>query len=70
MMIIMADDYSFLKYVFIFSQGVCFTDFYVKSNGRVSQSDDLLQSGVVYRVEPRLCGGKGGNQTFVNIRIW
>ncbi|KTF88482.1 hypothetical protein cypCar_00021000 [Cyprinus carpio] len=41
-------------------EGVSFTDFYVKSNGRVSQSNELLQSGVVYRVEPRLCGGKGG----------
>ncbi|XP_026092135.1 splicing regulator SDE2 [Carassius auratus] len=41
-------------------EGVSLTDFYVKSNGRVSHSNELLQSGVVYRVEPRLCGGKGG----------
>ncbi|KAK7127016.1 hypothetical protein R3I94_018258 [Phoxinus phoxinus] len=41
-------------------EGVCCTDFYVKSNGRVSDSEDPLQSGVVYRLEPRLRGGKGG----------
>lgn len=34
------------------------------SNGRITDSNDLLQSGVVYRVEPRLCGGKGGNEMF------
>ncbi|KAI2650299.1 Replication stress response regulator SDE2 [Labeo rohita] len=45
---------------FAVKEGVSFTDFYVKSNGRKSHSNDLLQSGVVYRVEPRLCGGKGG----------
>ncbi|XP_067252460.1 splicing regulator SDE2 [Chanodichthys erythropterus] len=45
---------------FAVKEGVCFTDFYVKSNGRVSRGDAPLQSGVVYRVEPRLCGGKGG----------
>ncbi|XP_016298333.1 protein SDE2 homolog [Sinocyclocheilus anshuiensis] len=45
---------------FTVKEGVSFTDFYVKSNGRVSPSNELLRSGVVYRVEPRLCGGKGG----------
>ncbi|KAG1939832.1 replication stress response regulator SDE2 [Pimephales promelas] len=45
---------------FAVKEGVCCTDFYVKSNGRVSDSDDPLQSGVVYRLEPRLRGGKGG----------
>lgn len=47
-----------------FSQALSFTDLYVTSNGRISDSNDLLQSGVVYRVEPRLCGGKGGNWMF------
>ncbi|XP_067420951.1 splicing regulator SDE2 [Emydura macquarii macquarii] len=33
---------------------------YVKCNGRLVNSEDLLQDGVVYSLEPRLCGGKGG----------
>ncbi|NXI60037.1 SDE2 regulator, partial [Chloroceryle aenea] len=33
---------------------------YVKCNGRLVNDDDLLQDGVVYSLEPRLCGGKGG----------
>ncbi|XP_035177326.1 replication stress response regulator SDE2 [Oxyura jamaicensis] len=33
---------------------------YVKCNGRLANDDDVLQNGVVYSVEPRLCGGKGG----------
>ncbi|XP_009294660.1 splicing regulator SDE2 isoform X1 [Danio rerio] len=45
---------------FTVKNGVSLTDFYVSSNGRLSRSNDLLQSGVVYRLEPRLCGGKGG----------
>ncbi|XP_073700755.1 splicing regulator SDE2 [Garra rufa] len=45
---------------FAVKECVSYKDFYVKSNGRISHSSDLLQSGVVYRVEPRLCGGKGG----------
>ncbi|CAM4655116.1 unnamed protein product [Leuciscus chuanchicus] len=45
---------------FAVKEGVCCTDFYVKSNGRVSDSEHPLQSGVVYRLEPRLRGGKGG----------
>ncbi|XP_056613920.1 splicing regulator SDE2 [Triplophysa dalaica] len=45
---------------FITKESLPFSDLYVTSNGRISHSTDLLQSGVVYRVEPRLCGGKGG----------
>ncbi|NXA74746.1 SDE2 regulator, partial [Thryothorus ludovicianus] len=33
---------------------------YVRCNGRLSSDEDELQSGVVYSLEPRLCGGKGG----------
>ncbi|NXU66556.1 SDE2 regulator, partial [Horornis vulcanius] len=33
---------------------------YVKCNGRLANDEDELQSGVVYSLEPRLCGGKGG----------
>ncbi|KAM3930131.1 splicing regulator SDE2 [Leptodactylus fuscus] len=35
-------------------------DFYVKCNGRRVCPEEQLQGGVVYSVEPRLCGGKGG----------
>ncbi|XP_076583580.1 splicing regulator SDE2 isoform X2 [Chaetodon auriga] len=35
-------------------------DFYVVTNGRLSALEDSLQHGAVYRLEPRLCGGKGG----------
>ncbi|XP_051238713.1 splicing regulator SDE2 [Dicentrarchus labrax] len=35
-------------------------DFYVVRNGRRSGLEELLQRGAVYRLEPRLCGGKGG----------
>ncbi|XP_016303721.1 protein SDE2 homolog isoform X1 [Sinocyclocheilus anshuiensis] len=45
---------------FAVKEGASVADFYVKSNGRVSHRNASLQSGVVYRVEPRLCGGKGG----------
>ncbi|KAF4097811.1 splicing regulator SDE2 [Onychostoma macrolepis] len=45
---------------FAVKEGASFADLYVKSNGRVSHRSDSLQAGVVYRVEPRLCGGKGG----------
>ncbi|XP_037546407.1 replication stress response regulator SDE2 [Nematolebias whitei] len=37
-----------------------FQDFYVTSNGRLSHLEDPLQHGAVYRLEPRLSGGKGG----------
>ncbi|NXA67552.1 SDE2 regulator, partial [Mohoua ochrocephala] len=33
---------------------------YVKCNGRLANDEDALQSGAVYSLEPRLCGGKGG----------
>ncbi|NWX86015.1 SDE2 regulator, partial [Nothoprocta pentlandii] len=33
---------------------------YVKCNGRLVDAEDALQSGAVYSLEPRLCGGKGG----------
>ncbi|XP_018975197.2 replication stress response regulator SDE2-like [Cyprinus carpio] len=45
---------------FAVKEGGSSADFYVKSNGRVSRRSDPLRAGVVYRVEPRLCGGKGG----------
>ncbi|CAN2387486.1 SDE2 telomere maintenance homolog (S. pombe) [Pristimantis euphronides] len=35
-------------------------DFYVKCNGRRVGPEEALRSGVVYSIEPRLCGGKGG----------
>ncbi|XP_066552983.1 splicing regulator SDE2 [Amia ocellicauda] len=46
--------------VFSEKKGIPVTDFYVKSNGRLAGQDEGLQAGVVYRLEPRLCGGKGG----------
>ncbi|NWR28779.1 SDE2 regulator, partial [Tachuris rubrigastra] len=33
---------------------------YVKCNGRLANDEDVLQSGAVYSLESRLCGGKGG----------
>ncbi|XP_073527945.1 splicing regulator SDE2 [Phyllobates terribilis] len=36
------------------------SDFYVKCNGRRVGAEEALQSGLVYSIEPRLCGGKGG----------
>ncbi|XP_069810573.1 splicing regulator SDE2 [Dendropsophus ebraccatus] len=36
------------------------SDFYVKCNGRCVCEEEQLRSGLVYSVEPRLCGGKGG----------
>ncbi|MCJ8747530.1 hypothetical protein PDJAM_G00154610 [Pangasius djambal] len=41
-------------------EGISSVDFYVKNNGRISAGDERLQAGAVYRLEPRLCGGKGG----------
>uniref|UniRef100_W5ULX9 Replication stress response regulator SDE2 n=1 Tax=Ictalurus punctatus TaxID=7998 RepID=W5ULX9_ICTPU len=41
-------------------EGISCVDFYVKNNGRISAGDERLQAGAVYRLEPRLCGGKGG----------
>uniref|UniRef100_A0A8C8JWT9 Replication stress response regulator SDE2 n=1 Tax=Oncorhynchus tshawytscha TaxID=74940 RepID=A0A8C8JWT9_ONCTS len=40
--------------------GIPSSDLYVKNNGRLSELDEKLQAGAVYRLEPRLCGGKGG----------
>uniref|UniRef100_H2ZZC3 Replication stress response regulator SDE2 n=1 Tax=Latimeria chalumnae TaxID=7897 RepID=H2ZZC3_LATCH len=36
------------------------TDFYVKCNGHLANGDEKLQPGIIYSLEPRLCGGKGG----------
>ncbi|XP_043915622.1 replication stress response regulator SDE2 [Protopterus annectens] len=41
-------------------KGVPVEDFYVKCNGRLVTTDEELHHGVVYILEPRLCGGKGG----------
>ncbi|KPP63147.1 protein SDE2-like [Scleropages formosus] len=46
--------------VFSGEQGVPSCDLYVKTNGRLCGRDDRLQRGTLYRLEPRLCGGKGG----------
>uniref|UniRef100_A0AAV2M258 Piezo THU9 and anchor domain-containing protein n=1 Tax=Knipowitschia caucasica TaxID=637954 RepID=A0AAV2M258_KNICA len=37
------------------------SDFYVVCNGRVLEQDQSLDHGLVYRLEPRLRGGKGGD---------
>nr|XP_060610157.1 splicing regulator SDE2 [Anolis sagrei ordinatus] len=42
------------------AQGVPEDHFYIKCNGRCVNSEDELQDGGVYSLEPRLCGGKGG----------
>ncbi|XP_074844689.1 splicing regulator SDE2 [Carettochelys insculpta] len=42
------------------AQGIPEDSFYVKCNGRLVSTEDLLQDGAVYSLEPRLCGGKGG----------
>ncbi|XP_062980202.1 splicing regulator SDE2 [Elgaria multicarinata webbii] len=42
------------------AQGLPEDHFYVKCNGRCVNSEDVLQDGAVYSLEPRLCGGKGG----------
>ncbi|XP_069624508.1 splicing regulator SDE2 [Ranitomeya imitator] len=36
------------------------SDFYVKCNGHRVGAEEALRSGLVYSIEPRLCGGKGG----------
>ncbi|KAF7688282.1 replication stress response regulator SDE2 isoform X1 [Silurus meridionalis] len=41
-------------------EGISDVDFYIKKNGRISGGDERLQPGAVYRIEPRLRGGKGG----------
>nr|XP_020516162.1 replication stress response regulator SDE2 [Labrus bergylta] len=45
---------------FIHTQGVSSEEFYVVTNGRLSDLEDPLQPGAVYHLEPRLRGGKGG----------
>nr|XP_017524725.2 replication stress response regulator SDE2 isoform X2 [Manis javanica] len=34
--------------------------FFVKCNGSLINTNDMVQHGAVYSLEPRLCGGKGG----------
>ncbi|XP_058165348.1 splicing regulator SDE2 isoform X2 [Dasypus novemcinctus] len=34
--------------------------FFVRCNGALINSNDMVQHGAVYSLEPRLCGGKGG----------
>ena len=46
--------------VYLVFQGLPSEDFYVTTNGRVSGPAELLLQGSVYHLEPRLCGGKGG----------
>ncbi|XP_028828135.1 splicing regulator SDE2 isoform X2 [Denticeps clupeoides] len=40
--------------------GLPASDFYAVCDGRISGRDDPLRPGAVYRLEPRLRGGKGG----------
>ncbi|XP_014865602.1 PREDICTED: protein SDE2 homolog isoform X1 [Poecilia mexicana] len=35
-------------------------DWYITTNGRLTELEERLQDGAVYRLEPRLRGGKGG----------
>ncbi|XP_033861490.3 splicing regulator SDE2-like [Acipenser ruthenus] len=49
-----------LVHIFAEKQAIPKTDFYIKCNGRLTREDDTIRPGVVYSVEPRLCGGKGG----------
>ncbi|KAL4640800.1 hypothetical protein GN956_G11644 [Arapaima gigas] len=46
--------------VFSSEQGIPSSDLYAKVNGRLCGQDERLQAGAPYRLEPRLCGGKGG----------
>jgi len=39
----------------------------VHSNGRLSELEDPLQAGAVYHLEPRLCGGKGGEVQEIDV---
>ncbi|XP_036396577.1 replication stress response regulator SDE2 [Megalops cyprinoides] len=49
-----------LAHVLSQERGIPTTEFYVKNNGRLLGNNERLQEGVWYRMEPRLCGGKGG----------
>lgn len=35
-------------------------DVYITCNGRIVVGDEVLESGKIYRICPRLMGGKGG----------
>ncbi|XP_072503797.1 splicing regulator SDE2 [Notamacropus eugenii] len=41
-------------------RGIPVDCFYVKCNGQLTNTEDIVQYGAVYSLEPRLCGGKGG----------
>ncbi|XP_020837804.1 splicing regulator SDE2 [Phascolarctos cinereus] len=41
-------------------RGIPVDCFYVKCNGQLTNTEDVIQYGAVYSLEPRLCGGKGG----------
>ncbi|XP_074118718.1 splicing regulator SDE2 [Sminthopsis crassicaudata] len=41
-------------------KGIPVDCFYVKCNGQLINTEDAVQYGAVYSLEPRLCGGKGG----------
>ncbi|XP_043860456.1 replication stress response regulator SDE2 [Dromiciops gliroides] len=41
-------------------RGIPVDCFYVKCNGQLTNTEDVVQYGAVYSLEPRLCGGKGG----------
>ncbi|XP_006012508.1 splicing regulator SDE2 [Latimeria chalumnae] len=49
-----------LIYNYAREQRIPLTDFYVKCNGHLANGDEKLQPGIIYSLEPRLCGGKGG----------
>ncbi|XP_033874920.3 splicing regulator SDE2-like [Acipenser ruthenus] len=51
---------SELVHIFAQKQAIPATDFYIKCNGSLASDDDVIRPGVVYSLEPRLCGGKGG----------
>lgn len=42
----------------------------MKCNGQLASDEDELQSGVVYSLEPRLCGGKGGLLFILLLSDW
>lgn len=39
----------------------------MKNNGRILDGEERLQAGGIYRIEPRLYGGKGGTCLFIFI---
>ncbi|KAG9330033.1 hypothetical protein JZ751_027466 [Albula glossodonta] len=49
-----------LSEAFSRERGIPHSHFYVKSNGKLLGDDEKLHMGGWYRLEPRLCGGKGG----------